>query len=278
VGAKIQMVLSSTISASGGLVPSDVGIFDIDLFETPATTIEQLHSQGAKVICYFSAGTSEEWRPDYSSFTSADKGAGLPDWQGEKYLDLRSANVLDVMKKRIQMASQNGCDAIDPDNMDGYSNGGGGFSNPLTQQDSANFVRALASEAAKYGISTGLKNAQAILASVRDVVQFAVNEECRAVTNDCNVYDDFVSPADQSVGKPVFHVEYALHSSNTEISSTYDGFQNMSSDEVKAAYCLQSNTLEAQKFSTFIKVLALDGWVLYCDGSSAVTPAASDSK
>jgi hypothetical protein len=155
--------------------------------------------------------------------------------------------------------------------IDGYSNGGGGFS--LTQQDSANFLQALASEAGKYGMSTGLKNAQAILPSVQSFVQFAVNEECKTVTKDCNVYDDFVNG-----GKPVYHVEYAEHTSNTQISSTYEGFQNMSSDEVKAAYCLESNPMEAQKFSTIIKALSLDGWVLYCDGTSAVTSTTGDSK
>jgi hypothetical protein len=112
------MVLSGTVSASeGSVIPQNVNIFDIDLFETPASTISTLRGQGIKVICYFSAGTSEDWRPDYSDFTDADKGAGLPDWNGEKYLDLRSANVFNVMARRIQKASSAGCDAIDPDNM-----------------------------------------------------------------------------------------------------------------------------------------------------------------
>jgi hypothetical protein len=49
----------------------------------------------------------------------------------------------------------------------------------------------------------------------------------------------------------------------------------MSSDQVKAAYCLQDNPTQAASFSTIIKTLALDGWVLYCDGISATTPALS---
>ena len=147
--------------------------------------------------------------------------------------------------------------------LDAFSNNGGGFG--LTEQDSTNFVRSLASEAAKYGMSTGLKNAQQILSSVQDVVQFAVNEECKAVTNDCNVYDTFVQ------SKPVFHVEYAVHSGNTQLSSTYDGFTGMTSDQIKAAYCLDG-TSEGAVFSTIIKALALDGWVLYCDGTYATTP------
>ena len=120
-------------------------------------------------------------------------------------------------------------------------------------------------------MATGLKNAETILSSVQDDIQFAVNEECKTVTKDCNVYDSFVQ------SKPVFHVEYAEHRSNTDISSTYDGYQNMSSDEVKAAYCLKSDPMESKNFSTIIKALALDGWVLYCDGTAAVTPTGDPS-
>jgi hypothetical protein len=118
VADKIQMVLSGTVRASeGSVIPQNVNIFDIDLFDTPASTISTLRDQGIKVICYFSAGTSEDWRPDYSDFKDSDKGAGLSDWNGEKYLDLRSANVFNVMANRIRKASSAGCDAIDPDNM-----------------------------------------------------------------------------------------------------------------------------------------------------------------
>jgi hypothetical protein len=117
VGAKIQMMISGVPSVGGSVVPADVPIFDVDLFETPASTISALHAQGIKVICYFSAGTSEDWRPDYNQFQNGDLGSGLPDWQGEKYLNLRSKNVLKVMKARIKNAAGLGCDAIDPDNM-----------------------------------------------------------------------------------------------------------------------------------------------------------------
>lgn len=117
VGEKIQMMISGSPAVGSSLVPSDVGIFDVDLFETPSSTIDALHARGVKVICYFSAGTSEDWRPDYNQFTSGDKGSGLPDWRGEKYLNLRSPNVLKIMKTRIANAANIGCDAIDPDNL-----------------------------------------------------------------------------------------------------------------------------------------------------------------
>jgi hypothetical protein len=121
-------------------------------------------------------------------------------------------------------------------------------------------------------MATGLKNAEQILSTVRDDVQFAVNEECVAVTQDCSVYNDFMAPADSSkVGKPVFHVEY-VERSGDRIWSTYDGFKNMKPDLLRAAYCLQNNTIETGLFSTFIKTLALDGWIMDCNGVASTTP------
>jgi hypothetical protein len=115
VGAKWQIDISNDQLTPQGLQPSDAEIWDVDLFTTPASSIASYKAAGKKVICYFSAGTSEDWRPDFGSFTGADQGAGLPDWPGEKWLDLRSDNVWQVQQKRIEMAAQNGCDGIDPD-------------------------------------------------------------------------------------------------------------------------------------------------------------------
>jgi endo-alpha-1,4-polygalactosaminidase (GH114 family) len=127
VGASWQIVLSNSIELgnSAAVAPSNVGIFDIDLFDntaqgTDGSRIAALHSQGKKVICYFSAGTYEPGRPDSNKFKSADLGKELPDWPGEKWLKLSSANVRSIMSNRIAMAAKMGCDAVDPDNMDAY--------------------------------------------------------------------------------------------------------------------------------------------------------------
>jgi hypothetical protein len=98
----------------------NVSIFDIDLFDTPTETITKLHKLGKKVICYFSAGSYEDWRPDAKNFTDADKGKQLDGWPGEKWLKLSSSNVRAIMKKRIELAGRKGCDGVDPDNIDGY--------------------------------------------------------------------------------------------------------------------------------------------------------------
>jgi len=100
-------------------LPSARGI-DIDLFDVTVADIAAYHAAGKKVLCYFSAGTYENWRPDASQFTAADKGKNLADWPGEAWINVNSANVRNIMAARIKMANDKGCDAIDPDNIDGY--------------------------------------------------------------------------------------------------------------------------------------------------------------
>lgn len=46
------------------------------------------------MICYFSAGSWEDWRPDAGQFPDSVKGNNLEDWPGEKWLDIRQIDVL----------------------------------------------------------------------------------------------------------------------------------------------------------------------------------------
>jgi hypothetical protein len=119
VAAKWQIVIKNNISVDTDtpLAPADVNIFDVDLFNTPVSVFKGLHDQGKKVICYFSAGTGEDWRPDYSGFKTEDLGQQDSCWPGEKWLNIKSDSVWQVMQKRIKLASDKGCDAIDPDNL-----------------------------------------------------------------------------------------------------------------------------------------------------------------
>jgi hypothetical protein len=113
------MILSGVVDVSQPLVPADASVWDIDLFTTPAETIAALKAHGKKVVCYFSAGSYEDGRPDSGDFVAADKGTAMDGWP-EWWLDTESANVRKIMKARIETAAAKGCDAVDPDNMDGY--------------------------------------------------------------------------------------------------------------------------------------------------------------
>jgi len=261
------------------VLPLDAEIFDVDLFHTPKEAITELHVQGKKVICYFSAGGSEDWRPDDKSFQAWDRGDPMKEWAGERWLNIRNANVFEVIKKRIQLAKDKGCDGIDPDNVDAFNHNsgrGGGFFPKLTKQDTIKYFKKLAVEAHNLDMAIGLKNTEELLPELMDVIQFTVNEEC-ASTNDsegCYAYTDLVSS-----GKPVFHIEYATPlgwGSNVTLFSIKPELFLKSSAQIESLFCLKTQLMNKKtvqqdlrdKFSTVIKVLGLDGWVMYCDRSN----------
>jgi hypothetical protein len=61
VGTEYQMILTGVVDPTVTKVQPDAPIYDIDLFYHPKSTIDWLHDQGKKVICYFDAGSAEDW-------------------------------------------------------------------------------------------------------------------------------------------------------------------------------------------------------------------------
>lgn len=72
-GTTWQIVLSTSPKDTA----LDVKVYDIDLFDNSVATIGSLKDAGYKVICYFSAGTFEDWRDDAELFETADKGSAM---------------------------------------------------------------------------------------------------------------------------------------------------------------------------------------------------------
>ncbi|MFJ2993661.1 endo alpha-1,4 polygalactosaminidase [Pandoraea sp. NPDC087047] len=178
----------------------DVKIYDIDLFDVDATTIAALKRAGRRVVCYFSAGSSEDWRPDFRQFRASDMGKRLNDWKGGRWLDIRSDNVRKVMKQRLDRAVAKGCDGVEPDNVDGYANDTG-FA--LTAKDQLDFNAFIANEAHWRDLAVGLKNDDGQVAALEPWFDFAVNEKCSAQSV-CDGYAIFTSK-----NKPVLNAQYA---------------------------------------------------------------------
>ena len=87
----------------------DVQMVDIDLFDTPVETIDALKAEGRVVICYFSAGSHEDWRPDAGDFPTAVIGHPLDDWPGEHWLDISQLETLQpIMVARLDLAVEKG--------------------------------------------------------------------------------------------------------------------------------------------------------------------------
>jgi hypothetical protein len=176
-----------------------VAAYDIDGFDNTAAMVNTLHGQGKKVICYFSAGTAENWRPDYSQFTAAVKGKSNG-WPGENWLDIRSADIRPIMQARMQMCKDKGFDGIEPDNIDGYTNSTG-F--PLTAQDQITYNSWLADTAHSLGLAAFLKNDVDQLSSLEAKFDGAINEQC-AQYSECDGYSVFLNAS-----KPVLQAEYS---------------------------------------------------------------------
>ncbi|EKV12498.1 Endo alpha-1,4 polygalactosaminidase, putative [Penicillium digitatum] len=196
VGVKWQIQLVNPVEDT----TVDADIWDIDLFDNSAETITTLQNKGRKVICYFSSGTYEDWRPDRNKFQSTDFGNNLDDWPGERWLNIKSSHVRAIMSARLDLAQQKGCDGVDPDNIDGYQNENG---LGLTEADSIEFLGFLAEESHSRGMSIGLKNGGDLIGSVIEKMQWSVNEQC-VEYNECEIYAAFTE-----VNKPVFHIEYS---------------------------------------------------------------------
>lgn len=180
----------------------DVEVYDLDGFDTPKSTVDALHARGIKVMCYFSAGSRENWRPDKAKFPASVLGKPLAGWAGERWLDIRRLDVLGpIMEARLDIFKAKGCDGVDPDNVDGYTNDTG-F--PLTYDDQLAYNIFLAKAAHQRGLGIGLKNDIDQVEDLLPHFDWQLNEQCFQY-DECNKIVPFVT-----AGKPVFHIEYQL--------------------------------------------------------------------
>jgi hypothetical protein len=184
-----------------------VALYDIDLVDNSSATIAALHADGRKVICYFSTAW-ENWRPDAGDFPAAVLGNDMDGWAGEKWVDIRDPRVLAIMKSRMDLAVEKGCDGVDPDNVHAYeidldATDGETTGFNLTAADQLTFNRALAQAAHARGLAVGLKNDLSQVAALVESFDFSINEQCYFY-NECDFLNPFID-----AGKPVFHLEYA---------------------------------------------------------------------
>ncbi len=173
-------------------------MYDIDMFDNDVSVVASLHAQGRKVICYISAGTFENWRPDAASFPAVVKGNAVSGWPGENWLDIRRLDILGpIMTARLDLCQTKGFDGVEPDNIDGYTNGTG-F--PLTAQDQINYNTFLANQAHARGLSVALKNDLDQVQALLPYFDWALNEQCFQY-NECNTLVPFIT-----AGKSVFEL------------------------------------------------------------------------
>ncbi len=174
--------------------------YDLDLFDTESATIADLHARGKRVICYLSAGSWEDWRPDADLFPREVIGNSYAGWPGEKWLDIRQLDKLQpIMSARLDLCASRGFDGVEPDNVEVLGNDTG-F--PITYQDQLAYALWLAEAAHARGLVIGLKNASQMVDDVIHQFDFSIVEDCFEY-GWCADMSPFIQ-----AGKPVFAIEY----------------------------------------------------------------------
>jgi hypothetical protein len=225
-----------------------VKMIELDGFDTSAATVAALHRslRGRGVVCYIDAGTWEGWRPDAREFPSGLLGRKDGPWPGERWLDIAKyqGTLARIMRARVEMCKSKGFNAVDFDNVDGYTNDTG-FK--LTADDQLRYDTFLANLAHALGESVALKNDEQQIPVLLKYFDFAVDEqcfqyaECTTAENGGYGLDEFTQ-----VGKAVFDIEYTLK---------------------LAKFCPAARK---DHFNAVLKHLSLDAWREACPPGTAI--------
>jgi len=177
-------------------------VYDLDLFDTPASIVSKLHAMGRHVMCYVDVGTWENWRPDASKFPKSVLGNRDGHWKGERWLDVRQTSILEpIMGARLDLCKKKGFDGVDPDNLDGYQNKTG-F--PITYAQQLTYDTWVADAAHARGLTANQKGDNGQVKDLVHVFDFAVVEQCYA-QGWCKQFDVYTQ-----TNRLVVDVEYGL--------------------------------------------------------------------
>ncbi len=180
-------------------VPAEV--FDVDGFETTAAQVAALHTAGKHVVCYIDVGTAENFRPDYSEFPESVLGKSNG-WPGERWLDIRQSEVIEpIIAARFQMCAEKGFDAVEPDNIEAFSNDSG-F--PITASEQLAYNLWVAETVHGLGMAVLQKNDAEQAQEMQPSFDGVLTEQCNQY-RECGEYAPYLS-----VSKPVINAEYKL--------------------------------------------------------------------
>jgi hypothetical protein len=239
------------LPAIGGAFPAPgaAAIWDTDLFADsnvpgqiptgPSPVVTALHRAGIYSICYLEAGAYQTGFPDNRDFSAADYGHGARRYQMQGYanewwfnlagfahyvtgrpstLKGVARNIAAGLEKRIAWCAREGQDAIEPDDLDGYTNRGetgvrgGGWH--LTGADSRGFERWLVHEAHAHGLAAFQKNDPANAGVDASTWDGMIIEECNYYNDPCAGSGGDATPY-LTRDKPVLNAEYTSDGEST---------------------------------------------------------------
>jgi hypothetical protein len=177
-------------------------VYDIDGLDNPASTVAALHGLGFKVICYVEVGAAENYRSDYSQFPASVLGNTMQGYSAERYIDIRSPTVVQIIENRIAMCKQKGFDTVEPDIDESYDSSTG-F--PLTRTIEENYMKTLIAYAHSIGIGMLGKNmddtGDTYAADMEPYVDGMLTEQCNQYAT-CNLLNSYTGK------KAVWNAEY----------------------------------------------------------------------
>ena len=221
-------------------ISQNVDIYDIDYEDNSTAVVSTLHGLGKKVIAYMSVGTWEDFRADAGDFPAAIKGNTVGGFPDEKWLDVRDQTTLrDIMRARFNLAKAKGFDAVEMDNIDGYTNNPG-FS--FSAGDQLVYNLWLASAVHSIGLAAFFKNDTDQVNDVVDYYDGCIVEQAFEY-GEADSYSPFILQ-----NKPVLEAEYNI---------------------APSAYCSEAIDLG---FSAIHKNLDLDASVTYCSVTQPPPP------
>jgi hypothetical protein len=170
---------------------TDYEVIDIDLYGSTKEIIDKMHKNNKKVICYFSAGTYERAREEAQGMLKVNGLVRnkMEEWD-EYWLDFRLDEVKSFMSERLDLAKAKGCDGIEFDNVDTFTNVH--WEDAITVEDQLTYDKWLAKEAHDRNMAAGFKNSIELLDDLKNIFDFAINEECNEY-NECDDYTVFLN-------------------------------------------------------------------------------------
>lgn len=208
-------------------------MYDVDMERTGADTITRLQAKGVQVVCYLETGAWESYRSDAAAYPQSVLGKAVSGFPDERWVDVRQIEVLrPIIGRRLDAAKAKGCDGVEPDLDDSYTQDTG-FA--ITRADQIRFNTAMIDEAHRRGLSMGLKNGSGIAAEMSRIADWALNEQCNRYV-ECEGYKAFIAE-----GKAVFNVEYSEPDHTTldrfcpyDNQANFDGILKLSSQTLGA--------------------------------------------
>jgi len=222
--------------------PGSANIWDTDLFQDSNTAdagiptgrspvVQAIHAAGHYSICYVEAGAYQVGFPDDSHFATADYGGigntatQMQGYADEYWFDLTgfrnyaagrpgtltgaARDIASALSRRFAWCKLEGQDAVEPDDLDGYTNQSTSGVTPwgMTQADSAGFERWLVNNIHAHGLAAFQKNDPENTAADAPLYDGMVIEECNYGQDPCSGSGGDAT-AYLAARKPVLNAEY----------------------------------------------------------------------